>query len=232
MEKQKEVIASEAPGGFSDAAPEHYQPYRAVSKAAVISAILGLIGVLGLLSPAMLVLPILALLFSLQAFSALRRYPDELTGKFPAAVGLTFGLLLSFGGIGYHTYVYLTEVPDGYQRITFSELQPERIDQVLPPDADKLDKKPVFIKGYMHPSGTQGMGAVNKFILVPDMGTCCFGGQPKLTDMVEVTLGEGLTTTYSRRKKKLAGTFLVDSELKPVSGLEGVYYQLNANYVR
>ena len=123
-------------------------------------------------------------------------------------------------------------MPDGFERITFYELQPQLRSQRIPPEATQLDKQKIFIKGYMHPSGTQGMGEVEKFVLVPDMGTCCFGGQPKLTDMIEVTLQGGLKTRYSRTKKKLAGVFSVDSKLKPVSGLDGVYYQLDASYVR
>ena len=42
------------------------------------------------------------------------------------------------------------------------------------------------------------------------MGTCCFGGEPKLTDMIEVKLEGSLAIEYARRKRKLAGTFKVD----------------------
>ena len=64
------------------------------------------------------------------------------------------------------------------------------------------------------------------------MGTCCFGGQPKLTDMIEVTLDEPLRIEYSMRKRKLAGIFKVDTQLKAIDGLGGVYYQLQANHRR
>jgi len=88
----------------------------------------------------------------------------------------------------------------------------------------------VFIKGYVYPDGQQYN--IKRFILIPDMGTCCFGGQPKLTDMVEVTLRDPLRTVFERRKRRLAGTLSVDLRLKPVSGLGGVYYRLDAEYVR
>jgi hypothetical protein len=34
------------------------------------------------------------------------------------------------------------------------------------------------------------------------------------------------------RKRKFAGTLRVDPRLKPVSGVNGVYYQLQADYLR
>ena len=122
-------------------------------------------------------------------------------------------------------------MPEGYARISFSDLQPDEERSPVSSKSLELDGQKVFIKGYVHP-GVSGQGDIRRFVLVRDMGTCCFGGQPKLTDMVEVTLDSGLSTRYTRRKKKLAGVFLVDTELKPVSGLQGVYYQLKANYVR
>jgi len=223
---EKKPISSFASGA------EDFEPYRSVSKAAVISVLLGAMGVLGLMFPVMLALPMMGAIFGLLSIHTLRQYPNEVTGWIPAVLGSFLGLALSFGGVGLHTYIYLTEVPDGFERITFYELQPQLRSQRIPPEATQLDKQKIFIKGYMHPSGTQGMGEVEKFVLVPDMGTCCFGGQPKLTDMIEVTLQGGLKTRYSRTKKKLAGVFSVDSKLKPVSGLDGVYYQLDASYVR
>jgi hypothetical protein len=209
-----------------------FEQYRSVSKAGVISVLLGGMGILGLMFPVMLALPMVGAIFGFQSIRTLCRYPAEMTGWIPAIFGTVLSVIFSGGGVGLHTYIYLTEVPDGFERITFSQLQPQLRSQRIPPDANELDRRKVFIKGYMHPSGTQGLGDVSQFVLVPDMGTCCFGGQPKLTDMVEVTLTDGLSTRYTRYKKKLAGVFSVDSELKPVNGLNGVYYELDASYVR
>ncbi len=64
------------------------------------------------------------------------------------------------------------------------------------------------------------------------MGTCCFGGQPALTDMIEVTLRDPLRAKFSYQRRKIAGVFSVDKTLKEVSGLTGVYYQLDADYLR
>jgi hypothetical protein len=71
-----------------------------------------------------------------------------------------------------------------------------------------------------------------KFILIPDLGTCCFGGQPRLTDMIEVTLTGNQTVKPSLRQIKLAGVLKVDTSLKPVKELQGVFYQLKADYLK
>jgi hypothetical protein len=71
-----------------------------------------------------------------------------------------------------------------------------------------------------------------KFVIVPDLGTCCFGGQPPLTHMIEVTLTGDQYAHKDFRKKRLAGTFSVNPYLKPVDGLQGVYYQLRADILK
>ena len=172
-------------------------------------------------------------LFSgLAALRSIRRYPDELSGMMPAALGITLCGVEFAVGVALHSISYATEVPDGYYRISFADLQPSpgRADLPIPPDAAQLNGKRVFVKGYLYPDGQQDN--IKRFVLVPDMGTCCFGGQPKLTDMIEVTLRDPLRTEFARKKRKLGGILKVDMALKPVSGLGGVYYQLTADYLQ
>ena len=80
---------------------------------------------------------------------------------------------------------------DGYERISFSELQPDFVnepDKPIPLPALKLSGKKVFIKGYTH-KYSQGTGKVDHFILVPDLGECCFGDKvTKPTHMIEVKI--------------------------------------------
>jgi hypothetical protein len=64
------------------------------------------------------------------------------------------------------------------------------------------------------------------------MGTCCFGGQPKLTDMIEVTLRDPHRARFSFQRRKIGGVLQVDTQLKEINGLTGVYYQLDADYIR
>ena len=50
---------------------------------------------------------------------------------------------------------------------------------------------------------------IRTLILVHDKGTCCFGGNPKLTDRILVALKPGHTFTYTDHLQKLAGRFQV-----------------------
>jgi hypothetical protein len=206
--------------------------YRALCKSAVASLLLALLSLSALLGPLLLVVPALGLTFGLFALSKLRRFPDELTGKPAAWIGIVVCSLMFVGAATLHAVLYATEVPEGYERIAFDDLQPtaEAPSQSVSPRALALSGKKIFMKGYVFP-GDQRFN-IKRFILVADLGTCCFGTQPKLTHMVEVTLRDPYRVAYSYRKLKLGGTLKVDTRLKPVSGVGGVYFQLDADYVR
>jgi hypothetical protein len=208
---------------------EGFEPYRAVSKAAVISLALGLLSAIGFLSPSFLILALLGAVMGFLGYRAILQYPEELTGMPIAMVGFGLCSLIFVGGVAKHAHEYATEVPDGCLRITFADLQPDKKSPLpIPPSALELNDQQIFVKGYVYPDGQQYN--IQRFVLVPDMGTCCFGGQPKLTDMIEVTLEDPLRIEYSYKKRKLAGVLKVDTRTKPVDGLGGVYYQLTADY--
>ena len=99
-----------------------------------------------------------------------------------------------------------------------------------PAEALKFDGKKIFVKGYIHPTSMDAPRA-KKFVLVPDLGTCCFGGQPPLTHMIEVTLSGDDFAKKSMRTQKLSGTLRVNRQLKPIEGLQGVYYTLQADQI-
>lgn len=218
-----------------DPGDEELTPYRSISRGAVISFVLALLSTVALLFPTMLILPAIGLIFGLVARRNLKRYPDELTGRALAFLGTLGCLGLLVGGSIMHTYIYFTEVPEGYTRITYAELQPTETlpGTEAPRLPEQLDGKRIFIKGYVHP-GVASMGRIKRFILVPDMGTCCFGGQPqRLTDMIEVTLKTPQGIHYSTRKRKLGGTFHVHYDVHEVAGgLKGGFYELTADYVK
>lgn len=211
---------------------EKYQPYRAVSKAAVLCLILALASLPSYWWPALLFLPAVSLLFGFIGLSSIRRYPQELTGRIPAKIGLVLGAILLFGGGAHHVYVYANEVPDGYTRISFGDLQPTAEAPHLPisPRALELNGKKVFVKGYVYPDGQQYN--ITHFVMVRDLGTCCFGGQPKLTHMIEVRLQDPLSVNYALRKRKLGGTLRVNTSLKPIGKLGGVFFQLDADHLK
>jgi hypothetical protein len=215
--------------------------YRTFSRSALLALILSVVSLLAFFVSWLLVLPIVSLVLGLTALSTIRRYPEEYTGAGAAmtAIGLSTGAFLLAATL--HAVEYATEVPEGYARISFSELQPNmkepaslirNLDAILPKRAGELNGQPVFIKGYMHP-GVATNGKVDHFILVPDLGTCCFGGQPKATDMIEVKIKpEASRVKYSTRTIKLAGKFVLADRSSDFGDLHSVVYHLEADMAK
>ena len=213
---------------------DYGQSYRALSSSAVASCVLGALSVSTLLSYeyglVLGAIPILALLLGVYALWTISRNPMELTGKWLAQLGVMSGAFFLVTGWALAGYVYATEVPPGYERLTYSDLQPDpdQPRQIVPEGIEKWDGKRVFIKGYVYPGAQQEN--IKKFVLCRDNGDCCFGGSPKLTDMVLVELADPLRLTYSKRVQRLAGTFRV-KQGQATDGLGGVLYQLEADYL-
>ena len=84
------------------------------------------------------------------------------------------------------------------------------------------------MKGYVYPDGQTDN--IKQFVLVPDMGTCCFGGQPKLTDMIQITLQDPLRTKYSYTRRSFAGTFHLMARATDKVG--NVIYHLDADHAK
>ena len=80
------------------------------------------------------------------------------------------------------------------------------------------------------------MSGIRKFLLVRDSGTCCFGGDPAITDRIQVTLSDPEGMRYKTGVCKVAGVF----RLKPKPKVEGtqkgiprgLYYHLDEAQVR
>ena len=215
--------------------------YRTISRSALLALILSVVSLLAFFVPWLFVFPLVRLVLGLTVLSTIRRYPEEYTGAGAAiaAIGLSTGTFLLAASL--HAVEYATEVPEGYARISFSDLQPNmkepaslirNLDSILPKKAGELNGQPVFIKGYMHP-GVATNGKVDHFILVPDMGTCCFGGQPKATDMIEVKIKpDASRVRYSTRTIKLAGKFVLAERPSDFGELPSVVYHLEADMAR
>ncbi|MCI0361817.1 MAG: DUF3299 domain-containing protein [Planctomycetaceae bacterium] len=214
--------------------------YRSISRAAIVSLVLGIVSFAGLAFSSLLVLPIVGVVLGLVGLSTIRRYPAEYTGGKIAAAGIALCSLLFVGGVSWHTYDYVTEVrPDEIRILSGStywdqlQLDINRPDLPVSPTSLELSGKKVFIKGYIHP-GVATRGKVDRFILVPDFGTCCFGGDPKPTDMVEVFIPEqARRLSYTRTRVKLAGIFEVSQIASQRMQMKNpVWYHLEVYEVR
>jgi hypothetical protein len=212
---------------------QRYEHYRALSTSAVASLIVGLLSCTAILDWSLVAIPLLGIPLSLFALVKVRRHSDELTGEKLARAGLALSLLFAVVGPARLTYEFVTEVPDGYERVSYAELQPDPAvaSQAVPPSAVELEGKRIFIKGFVYP-GREKDG-IRQFLLVRDQGDCCFGGNPKITDRIQVTLADPLRLRFQSRLHKVAGTFHVAPQNVTVEGAKGgVLYHLDADYVQ
>lgn len=205
--------------------------YRAVSPLAVLSFVCGILSVFALLAWGLAVIPAVALVAGGIACRRINQRPMELTGRPLALIGMTLAALFWAAGWARLEYIELTEVPEGYLKVSYDELQPDPNEptQLFPQRAAELDGKRVFLKGFAFP-GRETSG-IKEFVLVRDNGDCCFGGNPKLTDMVQVTLVGPLAMEYSPRQRNVAGTFHVNRG-KALDGLRQPIYYLEADYLQ
>jgi hypothetical protein len=220
--------------------------YRAIGKTAIASVVLGLLSFL--IVPTSLTsidgylvvvgLPIAGVFVGWIALLKIRRNPDQLTGGAVALVGVGLSLFFLIAGSAIATYVYQTEVPDGYERISFSTLRPDyeigpELDVVgkLPPEILALDGERVFIKGYMRPPAF--MSNIRDFLLVRDDNSCCFGPIDDVMyfDQVQVSLVGHLATDYDKRTYRTAGKLKIHEE-NVGKGTGYPVFTLEADYVK
>lgn len=217
-----ELLAGDTPPPVSD--------YRAISSSAVSCLALGVLSVLALLDWWMLAMPAVVIALGVYALRQIRNRGDELTGAPLAKIGLALAVLFGATGAARLSYIYATEVPEGYTRINYAPLQPEDDSAEIPASAHALDGQKVFIKGFIYP-GSQ-IDGIRTFLLVRDEGTCCFGGNPTITQRIQVTLADPAGMTYSTGMKKVAGVFHVRPMPQAVDGPGGVLYHLDEAMMR
>lgn len=204
--------------------------YKSLSRAAMLSLVFGLFGLLAWISVLLVFLPAIGLVFGIVALNNLKKYPNELIGTPIAWIGLVLSVAILIGSPVRQTYIYYTEVPEGFERVSFSALNSRKGEQDFPTmEAIALNGKKVFIKGYIHPTSISS-NTSKTFVLVPDMGTCCFGTQPPLTHMIQVRLINDAYAYKSIRQHAIAGILEVHPYVKPVEGLEGVFYEFEAEH--
>lgn len=238
--KQNQETMSEA--GYST--PENYEgefALKSISKSAIFGTIMGVFCLISMwvcwhlwenwtLSMLIAIVP---LLLGTLAFTKIRKYPEEYSGKTLALVSMALGAIGLFGSIAIQAYVYNTEVPEGYVRMGWDSLKLKPREQALFSEkAEAFDGKKVFIKGYVRPDDKKT--GLQTFIMVPDFGTCCFGEKPKITDCVGVKIITDDTVEVNFRIRKFAGEFKLHKNAKRTSAgeVDSVVYELHADYVR
>lgn len=211
---------------------ESFGDYRSMSTLAMASFGLGLLSVLSLISLVLGIIPLMGMALGVKAWLAIRSNPAELTGESFAKLGVVLSALFMIGGWVIAGVEYATEVPEGFNRISYAALQSEDPTNPIPQSAKDLQGQAVFVKGYMYQGQSQQKG-IKKFILCRDNGACCFGGpKPKLNDMIQVNMVNGERTNYSAKVFKIAGTFRVEPQMSDEGDIGQVLYAIDAEYVK
>lgn len=143
----------------------------------------------------------------LGAFTLLKIWRSnwELTGWRLACFGTALSTFCLIGGWTWLEYQYRTELPEGFTRVNFNWLSGQAPvvkegKTEVHPEVAKLEGEDIFIKGYMYP--TRQTRDLTEFVLCKDTGECCFGGNPKPTDMIVVKVKD---FTVNHREKQLVG---------------------------
>lgn len=116
---------------------------------------------------------------------------------------------------------FLKERGTEAMRVTYDDIDLLKILNMepVPPDAQKyfpdwleaLDGSVVRIRGFMYP--TFLATGLTEFAMARDNGICCFVRQPKIYDIISVSLDEGETTDYiANRPFDVEGVFRIDPE--------------------
>jgi hypothetical protein len=205
--------------------------YQLRSKSATLSVLFGVIAMLGYLFAVFMFLAPVAIALAWNGLRVIRRYPEEYVGKGFARLGMLLGLVSLVGGVAFHTAIYLTEVREGYERITFyGDLKNK--DEIPTERAQALDGKKVFLKGYVRP-GLRRSG-LTEFLMVGDFGDCCFGGSPNLTEVVYIKMPEHKTAQYDYMLRRIHGTFRLNTRLQKgdriANDVKGYIYEIQADY--
>lgn len=219
--------------------------YRALHTGALISLVLGIVSVFVVVCAAnsfewCLVaapIPAIGMFLGLRSLGKIRRHPDQYTGAGLAKAGSLLSLLFLVGGVAYGGYVYATEVPNGYERISFGEMKPDELQErdglAVPPEIAALNGKKIFIKGYIRPGSATSRTNIDKFLLVRDNNQCCFGDLSKVKyyDQMVVEITNSNRVDDDLRVLRMGGILEVHPEnLAP--GSPAPVFSLKADYAK
>ncbi|HEY5312128.1 MAG TPA: DUF4190 domain-containing protein [Pirellulales bacterium] len=205
--------------------------YRPLCTLAVASCLWAVVSLAAFADWSLTALPILGIVLGAWGWQRVRRHPDALAGRGLAIGGIVANVLVLAASCLTLSYVQALEVPPGCTVIDYDQLQPDPSmpGQQVSAQARKLDGRRVLLKGYA--LAGRHTDHIKQFVLVRDNQTCCFGGNPKLADMVAVTLGGKREWKYTPDMLRVAGTFHV-VEPAGTDGRRHPLYRLDADYLQ
>lgn len=201
--------------------------YRPVPPLVPISAAFVLLSPLAFVWDTMAILPLSGAVLALMGWRQIRQSQGAYTGTKLALFCAGLLTTTTVSAMGFHAYNFATEVPEGFKRVNFPmDISAKGFVTVdgetkIHPDVEKLESQPVFLKGFMYP--TQKTKGLTSFLLCKDSGDCCFGGQPKQSDMIFVEMAEGQTADFHQGQLvAVAGEFHARPTIDE-TGLNPVY---------
>jgi len=208
--------------------------YRPVPAAAPVTVFLGLAALLGFITYVGLGIGLFGTILGAVCVYRIQKAGGELGGKKLAIVGFGLSLTLFVSGTAWHIFNYVTEVPEGFRRISFLHdiskkgLIVENGVGSLHPDVAAFDGEDLFVKGFVYPERqTEGL---TEFLLCKDSDKCCFGGQPKVTDMIMVTMKDGLVINFRDGLVSVGGAFRAQASKAPEGVSTNPIYAIKATY--
>jgi hypothetical protein len=233
LSMKEPLITSDRSEHFPNTESE-FVSYRVVSKSAIACFVFAILSLASYLNEVFVIFPIVTLAIGFVSWLGFRRFGDELIGKRLMQIGMVIGAFCLVSSGAYHIYVYNTEVPENYQRISFAMLRENpRKGLTYNEVAAKLDGKKVFLRGYVRPGDKKKN--LKQFILVGDFGSCCFGGNPKISEVIAVNIViPDKTVNYGYGLRRIGGTFRFIKETATTFDKEVpfVHYYIEADHVK
>lgn len=122
----------------------------------------------------------------------------------------------------------------GALRVSYDDIDLLKVLNMEPVTPDAVEKMPTWlrqlngkrvrIRGFMFPPFQET--GIARFVLARDNQICCFGRNPKIYDLIAVTMKSGTTTDYiQNRPFDVAGTFRIEMGiLEGDTEIFGLYY--------
>jgi hypothetical protein len=217
---------------WTGAGVEAEAAYRPLSTLAVASCLWAVVSLAAVADWSLTALPVLGIVLGAWGWQRIRRHPDELAGRGLAKAGVLANGLVLIASCITLSYVHVLEIPPGCIPVDYEQLQPaaNAPNEQIPKAARELNGRRVLLKGYAL-AGRQ-TEHIKQFVLVRDNLSCCFGGSPKLSDMVAVTLSGDHELKYHPDMLHVAGTFHVVEPGKADGGRGQPLYRLDADYLK
>lgn len=205
--------------------------YRHVEPLAVASLIFGGLSFLPMFGWIMSPIPIAGVIFGLLGLRQIDNFPGERTGRKIAIAGLVLSILVGLLAVGYYGFFVVYNVPIGYTKVTFSEMQPDQeMGEIIPEKILKLEGKYIYVKGFMYP-GRRSVG-IQQFVLVPTRWHCKFCQRELAsTEMIKVTMVGDEMADFTLHMVGVGGKLEIDRHeaLRPLGGMP---YHIEADVFR